>query len=372
VSIHVRQTNSGIRYDVKLRDPSGRMYQRTFRRRREAEAYQARELADRSRGAWVDPRGSAIPFGELAKLWLAGNPAKRPGALARDETIVRVHVEPALGHRPVGTITPRDVQSLVNEWSKQLAGRTVRRQYGVVRAIFNAAVDADVIGRSPCRGIKLPAVARKEARIVDADDLASLATGMDEAYRPMPYLGAVLGLRWGECAGLKVSRLDFLRSTLTVNWQRTRGPGGAMVEGPPKSAAGNRTLTVPAPLMDMLGRHLARRALTAADGDAYVFAGPSGRPLDYSDWYHRVWLPALDAAGLPGLKFHNLRDANATGLVAEGVDVKTAQVRLGHSDPRLTLAVYAQATTEGDRVAAERLGARFMQTSSAERGMDVG
>ena len=62
---------------------------------------------------------------------------------------------------------------------------------------------------------------------------------MDET-RPMVYLGAVLGLRWGECAGLKVDKLDFLRSTLKVDWQRTRGPGGAMVRArrsrPPASA----------------------------------------------------------------------------------------------------------------------------------------
>jgi len=61
-----------------------------------------------------------------------------------------------------------------------------------------------------------------------------------------------------------------------------------------------------------------------------------------------------------GLNFHDLRRTNATVMVAEGVDVKTAQARLGHSDPRLTLAIYAQATSEGDRSAASKLGARLM------------
>ena len=62
---------------------------------------------------------------------------------------------------------------------------------------------------------------------------------------------------------------------------------------------------------------------------------------------------------MPGVSFHDLRRANATALVLDGVDLKTAQTRLGHSDPRLTLAVYAQATTEADKDAAERLGHRF-------------
>ncbi len=57
-------------------------------------------------------------------------------------------------------------------------------------------------------------------------------------------------------------------------------------------------------------------------------------------------------------------------MVLDGVDVKTAQARLGHSDPRLTLAIYAQATSEGDRSAAEKLGARLM--TAAEDGKAAG
>jgi integrase len=94
-----------------------------------------------------------------------------------------------------------------------------------------------------------------------------------------------------------------------------------------------------------------------------VFIAPEGGPLDYPHWRRRVWLPATRAAGLPGIGFHDLRRANATALLLEGVDVKTAQVGLGHSDPRLTVAVYAQATSEGDQKAAAKLGARFFPES---------
>jgi hypothetical protein len=67
--------------------------------------------------------------------------------------------------------------------------------------------------------------------------------------------------------------------------------------------------------------------------------------------------------------FHDLRRANATALVLDGVDVKTAQTRLGHSDPRLTLAVYAQASTDADRAAAALLGLRFMPSRGAVAGL---
>jgi len=90
-----------------------------------------------------------------------------------------------------------------------------------------------------------------------------------------------------------------------------------------------------------------------------VFTSPTGGPLRYSNFRKRVWYPAVEAAGLPSIGFHDLRRTNATVLVAQGVDVKTAQIRLGHADPALTLKVYAQATTAGDRLAAKVIDDHF-------------
>ncbi|MCU1491742.1 MAG: site-specific recombinase XerD [Acidimicrobiaceae bacterium] len=131
---------------------------------------------------------------------------------------------------------------------------------------------------------------------------------------------------------------------------------------------------------------LARRGLTGADAEALLFVSSGGRPLRYSNWRRRVWLPAIEAAALddlprkkmrlsrtptkqdpskvrfaelPALDFHDLRSNNATALVAAGVDVKTAQVRLGHSSPHVTLALYARVTAEKDREAANKLGVKF-------------
>lgn len=180
---------------------------------------------------------------------------------------------------------------------------------------------------------------------------------MDASSEPMVWLGAVRGLRWGGVAGLTVGSLDLLRGTLTVREQLGRDRR----LGPPKSATGRRTLSLPGPLTDMLAAHLAASNTTAVDPERLVFTSPQGTPLDYSRWRQRVWLPAVKIAGLSGASFHDLRRANATALVLDGVDLKTAQARLGHSDRRLTLAVYAQAITEADKLAAERLGERFFR-----------
>ena len=119
-------------------------------------------------------------------------------------------------------------------------------------------------------------------------------------------------------------------------------------------------MALPPVLADMLAAHLDRLGLSGADADAFVFPAPDGGPLRYANWRNRVWVPAREAAGLPTAGFHDLRRAAATALVLEGVDMKTAQIRLGHADARMTLGLYAQASSAADIAAADRLGARFL------------
>jgi integrase len=337
MSIEARTNNKGERrYEVRLRDPSGREYSRTFRTKKEAERFEDTQRADRARGAWLDPRTGDVIFRTWAKEWLASDPGKSPSALARDETIIRVHLLPTLGSRRLASITPRDVQVLVNRWAETAKPRTVRRQYDTLRAILNAAVEVDLIGRSPCRRVKLPEFHTQPRPVLDAEGLSRLAEAIGPELGAMVYVGAVLGLRWGEVAGLRVGSVDFLACRVTVAEQRTRGLGWHMITRLPKTDAGRRSLTAPSWLMDLLAEHLRRRELTAAAPGELVFVAAGGEGLDYSHWRQRVWLPAVERAGFGGLQFHDLRRTAATALVTEGIDIKTAQTRLGHADPRTT------------------------------------
>jgi integrase len=298
------------------------------------------------------------------------------------EIALKRHVLPALGDRKVATIRPADVQRIVNDWKATMAPSTVARTYSVLRAVLNLAVDRELLLRSPARGTRLPSVATPRHRLPTPEEVVALAAAHPDQYEPMVWLGVVLGLRCGEVAGLRVGRVDVLRRTLTVAEGVSRGRKGRSAVAAPKSEAGRRTLAVPAELAAMLGDHLAARGLTGADAEALVFVAPEGGPLRYSNWLRRVWQPACVGAGLgrmvevegrrtkryEGPGFHDLRRVNATALVAEGVDVKTAQARLGHSNPRLTLAIYAQSTEAADKAAADAMGARFLGARD-ERGM---
>ena len=126
-------------------------------------------------GRVIDPRRASRPFAETAEEWLTSNPMKRPAWMAPDESIVRVHIIPALGDRNIGQITQRDVRHLVVAWSTKRAPRTVRRMFGVLRTIFLFAIESDVISGSPCRGVRLRPIAPLHRHVVSADELVLFA-----------------------------------------------------------------------------------------------------------------------------------------------------------------------------------------------------
>lgn len=354
-SIDKRETTRGVRYDVRYRDPTGRAREKAFRRRKDAERFARQVEVDKDRGLFVDPALARTPLAEVAAAWLGSNPGKRGGSWQRDEIVVRRHIVPALGDRPIGSLSPGDVQAVVNRWAAVRAPRTVRREYGVLQSIINHAVRHDMLGRSPCRGINLPKVVPLRRHVVDAAELTRLAKGLGGVgdLGPMVYLGAVNGLRWGEVAGLRVRHLDLDLGTVAVAETVARGRKGVVQVGEPKSDAGRRTLPVPPALSAMLVDHLAALGVAAGDADALLFTDEETGRTTYQ-----------------GLGFHDLRRASATGLVAAGVDVKTAQAVLGHTDSRVTLDLYAQVVTEQHKAAVEATAARFFdRPARGRRGM---
>ena len=337
----------------------------TFTTKGEAQAWLSTVETDIQRGAWVDPAGGKITIADLAARWLESDPSKRSNTKVRDEMAIRLHIVPAMGTCELGQVTPRQVQGLINTWALQRAPGSVRRDYAVLRAMFGYAVESDWLVRSPCRRIKLPAVELPTRPQLSPDEVADLADAVGIREAPIIWIGALLGLRWGEVAGLRVGDVDLLRGTVRVAEQRpAHGP-----PGPPKSRAGLRALTLPSGLVDLLAAHYAAKGLSAVKHDSLVFTSHDGSPLNYANWRNRVWLPAVKRAGVNSIGFHDLRRTNATQLVLSGVDVKTVQTRLGHADPRVTLAVYAQAVSHADQDAAGRLDERFFgsRTDRARR-----
>jgi integrase len=355
VSISRRTTARGeIRYDVRAR-VAGRVVTKTFKRRREAEAYVVRLEAARLDGVLIDPRRRRTPFSEVADEWVAAGINKRITSVARDRSIVSKHLKPAFGERPVGAITPAEVQAAVDRWSQRQVPSTVGRQFSCLRAIFTYAEAVDLVLRSPCRGVRRPKVRLVDRPELTPEELSQLARVLGPEQGAFMWCGAVLGLRWSETAGLTVTRIDAHGRTVTVDRQLARS--GVLVV--PKTLASIRTLSCPNWLIGQLAVPASSSHASGGSGDGLVFRNTDGGPLSYTNWRTRTWQPACELAGLPGLRYHDLRSLAATVLVAAGVDIKTAQVRLGHASPQVTLGIYARATRAADRRAADLVGEVF-------------
>ena len=334
----------------------------SFGTKSEALDFLATAQSEIRRNTWIDPASGRMPFEVAVAHWFVSNPAKRESTLAREEVSLRLHILPTLGALRLDQISPFEIQQLVNEWSRHRAARTVRRDYDVVRAVCSYAVSNDWLVRTPCRNVRLPAVPRAKRYDLTPADVVRIAEAIPERYRAMVWVGAVLGLRWSEVIGLKVARIDIEAGTLTVAEAITRGLGGQLVTGSPKSSAGTRTMTLPPSMATLLADHIAAFS-EPHHPEALVFTNSEGRPIRYDNWRRREWLPATAAASCDGAGFHDLRRLAATTMVVAGIDIKTAQVRLGHSDPRMTLAVYAAAPAEADHAAADRLEQKFFPDS---------
>ncbi len=324
----------------------------TYQAKADALGWLNGEATDIARGTWaghIDPR---LTVSDLAERWKDATPTKRRSTRKREAAILRKYIVPALGTTKLTKLTRARLQEVVDSWVVSgLAPSTVGNMASCLAAMFNYAVDAGLLSISPANRLRLPHRSLVERPILGPEDLERVAGTLGD-HASMMWLGVVGGLRWGECAGLTVGAIDPLAGTITVAQQLDDGKLSR-----PKSEAGCRKLAIPSWLVEDLAAHLFRRGLTAAQPDALVFVSAQGMPLLYPNWHQRVWRPACQDAGLPGLRFHDLRSMAATALVAAGVDVRTAQTRLGHSSPAITLGIYARSTAEADRRAADAVGA---------------
>lgn len=90
-----------------------------------------------------------------------------------------------------------------------LAPETVRTNLAIIRAVFNAAVDAEVLGRSPVRGVRTAKAESRERPTLTMDEILRLAHAIGDRHRALVLVSAVLGLRWSEAVGLRVNGVDF-------------------------------------------------------------------------------------------------------------------------------------------------------------------
>jgi integrase len=352
-SIQKRTRNGKMTYRVQYRDPSGAMRGKVFARKVDAQRWKTENEHAKLHGAWMDPKAGKATLHDYAQAWCA--------AQTFDETTreavalrLRLHVYPHLGDYQLAALRPSVIQAWARGLQQQLAASYVRVVFANLSAILQAAVDDGIIARNPCRvgSVKPPALDRRKVVPWPAERVAAVAAALPDRYRAIVAVAGGLGLRQGECFGLAVDDVDFLRGVVHVRRQ-VRIVASRLVFAPPKTGK-TRDVPLPESVALRLAAHLEAWPAVAV---TLPWREPAGRPetaqLLFSTrertalarmYFNRhVWKPALDQAGVPATRdngMHAARHYYASALLEDGVNVRAVAEYLGHNDPGFTLRVY--------------------------------
>ena len=349
---HIRKHPTTGKPQVRYIDPWRKERSRTFDMMRDARAFMAEVEVAVSRGEYLDPRKGSITLSDWSERWLESRRGVRPSTKSRDRSYVRNHIVPDLGSLRLSEIAFDHVQEWVGRLeSKELAPATVRKAYQILAQILELAVKARRIGWNPARGVELPSLEEPDPRFITSEEIDRLADIIERRFRALVLLGGYCGTRWGEAAGLAVSRVDLLHRRITIDQALTE-VDGVLSLSPPKTKSSVRRIALPQFMIEEIEEHLA----TFAPGPNGVLVTTNdGFLLRRSNFRRRIWLPAVAAADLSPLPFHALRHSHAALLIAQGEHPKVIADRLGHASPNVTNAIYSHLFDGLDDLAAERL-----------------
>ena len=305
-------------------------------------------------GQWLD-----VWFEYYAKIKV------RPSSHKTYEGYIKNHIKPNIGNIPLAKLTTLDLQRMYQKLltegrveriesqnqPKGLSPKTVRNLNQIISSAMKLAMDQRLIPKNPADGCALPKVEHKEMKTLPVEQLNAFLmeakkTGTFEMY----YIDLATGLRRGELLGLKWQDVDLNNGIIHVRRQVGR-INGKVQEAPLKTKNAYRNISIGSDAVSILSEKKKK------DGNfsEYVFPSPTGGPMSPDSvlkMLHRV----LERAGLPEIRFHDLRHTFATLALQNGVDIKTVSGMLGHFSAGFTLDTYAHVTTAAQRQAADTIG----------------
>lgn len=364
---------------VLLTGPDGRRRRRSLLARTQKEARAKLQEALRAEDGGSPHVPARLTVATFLGQWLtdAVAPTVRPSTQRSYQGIVRVHLAPGLGHVQLARLTPQQVQSFLNSKSASgLAPRTVGTLRSVLRKALTQAERWGYVTRNVAKLTDPPRIAKTEVRPLGPEQVRVFLDAICGDRLEALYLVAIgVGLRQGEILGLAWSDIDFKMGTISVRHALQRVDGKLeLVE--PKSVTSHRVITAPGIVLDGLRAHrpcqLEARLLAGSrwhdDPRDLVFTTTVGTPMD-GIAVTRRFQALLAEAGLPRQRFHDLRHACASLLLAQGVAPRVVMETLGHSQIALTMNTYSHVIPALGREAADRMDLMLRSpTPSVETG----
>lgn len=344
-------------YQAVWRDPAGQQRSRNFRRFEDARAYRRKMLEERDRGVYTDPSLGKKTVGEFYPEYLRG--ASNLSESTRNLYALqwRLRIAPALGRQPLRSLTRRSIQAWVNDLSAAGVGTpTIEVAFRTLSVLLSAAEAAEIIGRNPAQGVKVPRSGKRDMRFLVPSELLAVADAVPLRYRAVVLLLGMCGPRIGEAVALTVEDVDLLRRKATITKAAVEVAGKVTV-GRTKTRK-SRSVMLPRTVVEALEVHLS--SFPPGPGGV-LFTSEEGGIIHRTNFRRRVFLPAVRQAGIadPLPRVHDLRHTAASLAIASGGHPKAVSEMLGHEKVTMTLDRYGHLFPGLQDALAEAIDARF-------------
>ena len=317
--------------------------------RQEVSEKLTKAMADRDGGLVYDAGSMTVE--EYLNGWLRDSlrGTVRASTVERHEINIRVHIIPVLGRLKLKSLTPANVRGLHREkLDAGLSPATVRKIHSTLHKALAQAVADGLLPRNAA-DVKAPRPAPKEMRPLSEDEarrFLDAASEVGDAFEALYVLAITAGLRRGELLALRWDDTDLGRGTLRVGRSLTREKGRYLV-GDTKSKKGRRRVNLTPRTVAALKAHRKRqleervRYAGLHEDRGLIFSTQTGAIVSPENLVKRSFKPLLKRAGLPEIRFHDLRHTCATTLLGRSVHPKLVQELLGHATVAMTLDTYS-------------------------------
>lgn len=257
--------------------------------------------------------------------------------------------------------------------AKPLSAKTAQNYYGCMKTMLAAAVRVGLLEYNPMDRVARPKKRKKKkATLPEPEVIALLQLIISEAETPLKLavlLAMLCSLRLGEVGALKYSDVDWAAGTIAVDRSLKYTPAEGAFIAETKTDAGDRLITLPPSMIRILRDAMWEDVMEAQDlpekwrGANWIVHSRHGARVNKdtpSKWFRKF----ADDHGYQELTFHGLRHVHASMLLQHRVDLQSVSVRMGHSDPSVTLRAYADAMPARDQDAAATMDRLLLATGS--------
>ncbi len=360
--------------DAKLeKDESGkwiRLQKGGFRTKREADEYLREQLSKVDNGSY--PKYESMTVGEFLNLWLTEHAKHnmKQSTFQNREIIIQKRIVPAIGQIKLEDLKPIHLKRFYNQMHEQnLSADYVHSMHSLLRSAFRHAFKWQITSNLIMEHVDAPKLTAKKQlqtwTLEQAIQFLDYTAALKDEYCHIAYVLAIFtGMRRGEVLGLRWSDVNFDKKLLQVVQTVYRTNGQAPSIQTPKTANSTRSITLPDNVIDELRAHKAKQnQMRLMFGSLYqdnglVCPNPNGVPMDPRLLYGH-FTKCAKAAGLPSIRFHDLRHTHATIMLQLGEHPKVVSERLGHSNIMITLNTYSHVLPTMQEDAARKLFEAF-------------